>query len=104
MTKDIETQVATAFASNVANHRLIVRHDQGLYRHLVFEQPEHSWNDRFELITVPGSLTITGDRGAHTFRRMTDMFQFFRSNGSDHGINPHHWAEKLPDGGRSVKV
>jgi hypothetical protein len=103
-TPRVEQQVAKAFAADVANHRLIVRHDQGLYRHLVFEQPEHSWNDRFELITVPGSLTITGDRGAHTFRRMPDMFQFFRSNGNDHGINPTYWAEKLPDGGRSVKV
>lgn len=102
--RDIEQAVAEAFARNVANHRLIVRHDQGLYRHLVFEARDHSWNDRFELITVPGSLTITGDRGSHTFRRMTDMFQFFRSNRDEHSINAHYWAEKLPDGRRSVQV
>lgn len=100
----IEEKVARAFASNVAGHRLIVRHDQGLYRHLVFEAREHSWNDRFEIITAPGSLTITGDRGGHVFRRLTDMFQFFRSNGHQYGINPGYWAEKLPDYGKSVKV
>jgi len=102
----IEHQVATAFARDVAEHRMIVKLDHGLYRHLVFEQREHSWNDRFELITAPGSLTITGDRGAHTFRRMADMFQFFRVARSsyNYGINPGYWAEKLPDSGRSVKV
>lgn len=106
MTTDIEHQVATAFARDVANHRMIVKLDQGLYRHLVFEQREHAWNDRFELISAPGSLTITGDRGAHTFRRTTDMFQFFRMGRSSYsyGINPGYWAEKLPDGGRSVQV
>lgn len=102
--QDIERAVAEAVSRDFAGHRLIVRLDQGLYRHLVFEAKEHSWNDRFELITAPGSLTITGDRGAHTFRRMTDMFQFFRSNGNTYGINPGYWAEKLPDSGRSVKV
>jgi len=101
---DIETQVAKAFAGDIAEHRMFVKLDQGIYRHLVFQQREHSWNNRFELITAPGSLTITGDRGAHTFRRLTDMFQFFCRNGDTHGINPHYWSEKLPDHGRSVKV
>jgi hypothetical protein len=102
---DIEQQVAAIFANDVGRHRLIVRHDQGLYRHLVFEQPEHSWSARFELITAPGSLTISGDHGSHTFRRMTDMFQFFRSNPDrPHRINVSYWAEKLPDYGRSVQV
>ncbi|GLW32247.1 hypothetical protein [Actinoplanes regularis] len=104
MTKDIEHAVATAVASDFAKHRMIVRLDQGLHRHLVFEAREHSWNDRFELITVPGSLTITGDRGSHTFRRLTDMFQFFRRNGNTYSINPGYWAEKLANGRRSVQV
>lgn len=103
-TTDIERDVATHFADDVAEHRLIIRLDQGLHRHLVFEQREHAWNNRFELITAPSSLTITGDRGAHTFRRMADMFQFFRQNGNNHRINPSYWAEKLPDSGCSVKV
>jgi hypothetical protein len=101
---DIEHNVATHFAHDVAEHRMTVQLDHGLHRHLVFQRREHSWNCRFELITAPGSLTITGDHGAHTFRRLADMFQFFRRNGNNHGINPGYWAEKLPDAGRSVKV
>lgn len=105
MTRDLQEHVARMFAVDMAEHRMIVRLDQGLHRHLVFEAREHSWNDRFELITAPGSLTITGDRGAHTFRRMADMFAFFRGSGDDrYGINPQYWAEKLSDHGRSVQV
>lgn len=102
--RDIELDVARMFADDVTEHRMIVPLDQGLHRHLVFERRRHAWNNRFELITAPGSLTITGDRGAHTFRRLTDMFQFFRSQGYPYGINASYWAEKLPDAGRSVKV
>lgn len=105
MSRDVEYDVATMFAEDVKGHRLIVRHDQGLYRHLVFEQREHSWNNRFELLTAPGSLTITGDRGSYTFRRLRDIFHFFRSNPDrPHRINVSYWAEKLPDAGRSVRV
>lgn len=103
-TSDLERQVAAAFASDVTHHRMVVKLDQGLHRHLVFQQREHSWNCHFELITAPGSLTITGDHGSYVFRRMTDMFQFFRGNGNEHSINPSYWAEKLPDAGRSVRV
>lgn len=103
--RDIEHDVARMFAGDVAGHRLIVALDQGLHRHLIFESRAHSWNNRFELITVPGSLTITGDRGSYTFRRLRDMFQFFRCNPyRPHRINAGYWAEKLPDAGRSVKV
>jgi hypothetical protein len=102
---DIEQRVREAFVQDVSGHRLIVRHDQGLYRHLVFQQRQHSWNNWFELITAPGSLTVTGDRGSHTFRRLTDMFQFFRSNPDrPHRINISYWAEKTADHGESVKV
>jgi hypothetical protein len=101
----VEHDAFAMFAEDVKEHRLIVRLDQGLHRHLVFEQREHSWNNRFELITAPGSLTITGDRGSHTFRRQMDMFEFFRGNPDrPHRINVSYWAEKLPDAGRSVQV
>jgi hypothetical protein len=100
---DIEHQVATAFAADVAEHRMIVRLDHGVHRHIVFEQREHSWNNRFELVTYPGKLVISGDRGAYVFSRMYDMFQFFRRNGNEHSINASYWAEKLPDGRRSVQ-
>lgn len=103
MSRNIEEHAARMFAVDMAKHRMIILLDQGLHRHLVFEAREHSWNDRFELITAPGSLTITGDRGAHTFRRMPDMFQFFRSNGGSYGINPSYWAEKLAGGRPEVQ-
>lgn len=105
MSTELELDVAASFAVDVAEHCLIVRQDQGLHRHLVFERAEHSWNNRFELITAPGSLTITGSRGSFTFRRLTDMFQFFRCDPDrPHRINIDYWAEKLPDSGRSVQV
>jgi len=100
-----EAAVAAMFASDVERHRLIVKHDQGLYRHLLFTQREHSWCDWFELISTPGMLTIAGDHGTHSFRRDTDMFRFFRSNPDrPHRINPGYWAEKTHDHGASVKA
>lgn len=102
---DIEQDVAQSFAVDVAEHRLMVRHDQGLYRHLVFERLEHAWNGGFELVSTPGTLTIVGGHGAYTFRRVQDMFQFFRSNPDrPHRINASYWAEKTYDGARSVQV
>jgi hypothetical protein len=102
--RDLEYDVARMFAADVAEHRMIVALDHGLHRHLVFQRRRHSWNGHFELITAPGSLTITGDRGAHVFRRDTDMFAFFRGYRYGYGINASYWAEKLPDYGRSVQV
>lgn len=57
---DIEHQVATAFTHDVTNHRMSGKLDHGLHRYLVFEQREHSWNNRFELVTWPGKLAING--------------------------------------------
>ena len=99
----IERDAADSFVRDAANHQMTVLHDDGLYRHLRFAAPDHgfSW---FELITWPGALAIRGDHGGHTFARTDDMFTFFRRNGNTRGINPGYWAEKLPDGGRSVQV
>lgn len=80
------------FNGNTEGHVLTVLHDEGLYRHLRFKNPENGfyW---FELITWPGCLTISGDMGTYTFRRITDMFEFFRGY-----INVDYWAEKLQAG------
>ncbi|MGH3628031.1 MAG: hypothetical protein ACRDRL_11410, partial [Sciscionella sp.] len=56
----------------------------------------------FDLITVPGSLIFQGDGDSFVFRRVTDMFEFFRSKGGK--INPHYWSEKLTNGRDSIKV
>jgi hypothetical protein len=51
---------------------------------------------RFELITTPWRLIITGDMGTWVFARIEDMFEFFRTK--DGGINRSYWAEKLQNG------
>jgi hypothetical protein len=78
---------------DVTNHKLTVRLDSGVYRHLVFRQPSNSWNMWFEIITWPGSLTIHGDMGTWSFSRVNDMFTFFRSG--QLRINASYWCEKI---------
>lgn len=79
------------FVEDVANHQMTVLLDQGLYRHLRFKAPGTSFG-WFELITLPGLLTINGDMGTFSFSRLEDMFDFFRR--SDGGINAHYWTQK----------
>lgn len=91
--------IAERFARDTAGHQMTVLHDDGLYRHLLFRDPKHSfyW---FELVTWPGSLAMRGDFGEdYVFTRLPDMFEFFRGK----AINPHYWAEKLGGGRRSVQ-
>lgn len=84
------------FLKDVANHQISVRLDEGVYRHIVFEQPTHSYLHRFEIITTPWRLMITGDMGTWVFARLEDMFEFFRAKGG--GVNLGYWAEKLQNG------
>lgn len=91
-----EQQAGERFDRDTKDHKMTILHDDGLYRHLMFKAPGTGvfW---FELITTPHSLTFQGDGTAYTFRRLKDMFQFFR--GSAHPpkypINPGYWAEKV---------
>lgn len=84
------------FLVDVKNHEIDVKMDNGVYRHIVFSQPTHGYLHRFELITTPWRLMITGDMGTWVFARLEDMFEFFRTN--DGGINLSYWAEKLQNG------
>ena len=86
------------FLPDVAEHKLTVLHDDGLYRHLRFQKPGTGfyW---FDLITWPGNLAFKGDMGGFMFARITDMFEFFRGP----RINPDYWAEKLADGRESAQ-
>ena len=89
--------IAVRFARETANHRMTVLHDEGLYRHVRFKQPDTGfyW---FDLVTWPGNLSVTGDFGdGHTFARIPDMFEFFRGS-SRYGINAQYWAEKVITG------
>jgi hypothetical protein len=83
-----EEYLKEQFTKDIANHKMTIRHDDDIYRHIVFKNPKDSrcW---FELITWPYNLTISGDMGTYTFTRVEDMFQFFSGD-----INPDYWAEK----------
>ena len=96
---------AERFTRETEHHKLTVLHDDGLYRHLKFKSPRDSayW---FDLITVPGSLIFRGDGESFVFARVTDMFEFFRSNPDrlTMRISPDYWAEKLTSSRDAVKV
>lgn len=87
-----DSPTAESFAADVINHTLTIVRDDGVHRHIQLKKPG-SWTYGFELITWPGGLLYVGDMGCFVFRRLHDMFVFFRSpNG---GINPGYWSEKL---------
>ena len=96
--------MAARFARDTANHQMTVRRDDGLYRHLSFANPEHSWAYWFDLVTVPGALIFYGDGDSFVFRRLEDMFEFFRSSACGGQPNIGYWAEKLTSGTRGVMV
>lgn len=92
------------FVSDTEHHALTIAHDDGLYRHLKFRseqwqpplaQPRRSGMYWFDLITVPGALIFQGDGDSFVFRRLPDMFEFFR--GTPGEINPGYWWEKIED-------
>ncbi|MFG1683566.1 hypothetical protein ACGFNP_25580 [Nonomuraea sp. NPDC049269] len=92
-------EIAERFARETANHEMTVRHDDGLYRHLQFREPNSfNW---FELITVPRALIYRSSGTSHVFSREDDMFAFFR--GPVGRINPGYWAEKLTSGRDGIK-
>lgn len=88
------------FERDVEQHQMTVIRDDGANRHLSFRKPGTSiyW---FDIITWPGHLCINGDCGTYVFRRLPDMFEFFRSDkhkGQEEGrlyTNPQYWTEKL---------
>lgn len=85
------------FLKDVSKHAMEVLRADGVYRHLIFRQPENSWLHRFEVVTWPGALSIRGDVGTYVFSRVPDMFEFFR-HPKDNGeiyINADYWSEKL---------
>lgn len=78
------------FPKDIANHQMMIKLDNALYRHLSFRKPDnsHQW---FELVTFPHVLVINGDMGTWTFSRVEDMFTFFRGE----RINTSYWSEKV---------
>jgi PAS domain-containing protein len=91
------------FLQDAGSHAMTVIRDDGIHRHLEFRKPRPAGSEYwFQLITYPGELVITGDMGTYVFRRLEDMFEFFRTDrayneerGRKLGINLGYWAEKL---------
>lgn len=86
-----------SFLKDVAQHQMTIVRDDGTHRHVIFAKPG-TYCMRFELITWPGHLCYSGDMGTFVFRRLEDMFAFFRDERPDDGklrINLGYWAEKL---------
>jgi hypothetical protein len=105
MVKCSDEPIAVRFARDVANHQMEIRHDDGLYRHVVFKRPDDSCM-MFSLTTTPGRLMYAGDMGCFVFERLPDMFEFFRG---DREPNLGYWHEKLvavdrPDGSKERSV
>lgn len=89
------------FLKDASRHVMTVLRDDGVHRHIRFKRHGDSayW---FDLITWPGTLCVDGDMGTYVFRRLEDMFEFFRADrewaerkGCQLGINPSYWSEKL---------
>ena len=85
------------FLSDVANHKMKVLHDDGVYRHLRFSSG--SFNMQFDIVTYPWHLVFSGDMGCYVFSRLDDMFEFFRTKPREDKekiyINTGYWGEKL---------
>lgn len=83
-------------AHDLAGHEMTIILDDGIHRHIRFKRPT-SGTYWFDLITYPGALVIDGDCGTYVFRRLEDMFEFFRADRRDGKlrINPGYWGEKL---------
>ncbi|WOA52521.1 hypothetical protein [Dickeya solani] len=94
------TKIKDRLLENVGRHEMTIHRDDGMYRHIQFSQPGTSCY-RFDLVTWPGYLCVTGDMGCWTFSRIADMFEFF-NDGIGRGINPGYWSEKLQAGAGSA--
>lgn len=92
-----------SFQNDIKDHSMEVLMDNGLYRHLRFSK-DGSNVFRFDLVTWPGHLSITGDMESFTFSRLDDMFSFFRTDrvakpggkfDPEKNTNLGYWAEKV---------
>lgn len=84
------------FKREIDCHEMKVIRDDGVNRHIRFQRPG-TMCMHFDLITWPGYLCYTGDMGTYIFRRLEDMFQFFRRDPArpEYSIDLRYWAEKL---------
>ena len=85
-------------SDRLSKYIMDIRHDHELYRHLHCywpDDPIRPNNCSFDVITVPGSITIYGDwMRSFTLRRYGDQ-DMLRDFCNDKGIAIDYWAEKL---------
>jgi len=94
--------IEDSFLRDTNNHSMKIIQDDGVHRHMSFTDNGSSVY-RFDLITWPGHLCISGDCGTYVFSRLHDMLEFFRMDKSDFNhsknrklnINAGYWGEKL---------
>lgn len=96
--RTVVEETAARFAAHTAEHTLVIRHDDGLYRHLVMRQPGCGF-DWYEVVTWRGALTVRGDFGhAFTFAVLPDMFEAVRRSTSRGRLDPQYWVNRLDSG------
>lgn len=87
--------IADRFQRDITDHTIEIRHEDGVYRHVVFKRPDTVCM-MFSLTTTPGRLIYAGDMGCFVFERLFDMFEFFRDkNERPRAPNFSYWHEKL---------
>ncbi|WP_051844059.1 hypothetical protein [Streptomyces sp. NRRL S-813] len=92
-------EIAARFARDTAGHKMTVLHDDGLYRHLKFMNPEHGSIGAFQLITWPYNLVVkTGWTFHFDIDATEDMFEVFRRTARTGEINPGYWEQKVRAG------
>jgi hypothetical protein len=90
-------KIAARFARETDGHQMAVLHEDGLYRHLRFENPQCGSIYRFDLITWPHGLLIRGDGPNFVFSLYptVDLLDMFRRTAKVGDINADYWAEKV---------
>ena len=90
------------FLRDVAEHTMTVIREDGVSRHIRFAKPGTSCM-HFDLITWPGYLCYTGDMGTYVFQRLTDMFEFFRTDREYKSATAPSWRSTSRTGAKSFK-
>lgn|GEM_PF-303396 len=93
--------ITEQFLKDIGKHEMTVLRDEGVYRHIRFSRPK-TMNMQFDLVTWPGYLCYTGDMGTFVFKRLDDMFRFFRrpSSAPRYRQAYRYWGEKVEAGDR----
>ncbi|ENX48284.1 hypothetical protein F886_00085 [Acinetobacter sp. NIPH 542] len=93
----MRTPTLESFLDDVKDHVLTINLDQGVFRDITLKRP-NSGSFYYNITTRPGHLMISGDMGTFVFKRLEDMFNFFRDENDSYQINTGYWEEKLEAG------